>query len=83
MYKTATKYKNFPASVFAVQWINNLAVFDSVGGDRNLGERLTYHDQVITDLGANSLSPPSAEFVYGWDLWIPSHINLLWNIICT
>ena len=47
---------------------------DSVGGDRDLGERLSYHDQVITDLGANLLSPPSAEFVYGWDLWITAGI---------
>ena len=47
---------------------------DSVGGDRDLGE-------VITDLGANLLSPPSAEFVYGWELWIPSHFNLQCNII--
>ena len=49
-------FKNFPASVFAVQWINSLAVFDSVGGDRNLGKRLSHHDQVIINLCANSLS---------------------------
>ena len=42
-------------------------MFESVGGDRDLGE-------VITDLGANLLSPPSAEFVYGWDLWITAGI---------
>ena len=40
---------------------------DYVGGDRDLGE-------VITDLGANLLSPPSVEFVYGWGLWITAGI---------
>ena len=35
-------FKNFPASVFAVQWINNLAVFDSVCGGGDLDKRLSY-----------------------------------------
>ena len=49
IYETATKYKNFPASVFSVQWINNLAVFDSVCGGRGFGKRLGSQDQVIND----------------------------------
>ena len=42
-------FKNFPASVFAVQWINNLAVFDSVSGGRGFGKRLSSQDQMIND----------------------------------